>query len=98
MALSCFDMTYFGDDNSSFTPRRDSACVVPMGRAAGWTGRSVVSSETDTVLSHISTSGLHRTRVSEMRDRGPQASRIFIGAETPRDFAHSYAGGTGQPD
>ena len=35
---------------------------------AQWTGRARVSSETNTVFAHITTSGLHRTRVSALRN------------------------------
>ena len=40
-----------------------------------WTGRSVVTSATDRVRPRFATAGMHRTRVSEMRDL---ASRIGI--------------------
>ena len=32
-----------------------------------WTGRSALSCVTDSALPHLTTSGTHRTRVSEMR-------------------------------
>jgi dihydroxyacid dehydratase/phosphogluconate dehydratase len=66
------------------------ACAVPTSRAQSWTGRAVVSSETDTILSRIATSGIHRTRVSALRGAGPKASRIVTDAKTTRDFAHSH--------
>ena len=49
---------------------------------SSWTGRSVVSSATDTVRSQISTSGLHLTRVSALRADA-------LRARTPWSFSHS---------
>ena len=37
------------------------------GSARSWTGRSVVTSATDRVRPRFATTGMHRTRVSEMR-------------------------------
>jgi hypothetical protein len=45
------------------------------GSARTWTGRSVVTSATNRVRPRYATAGMHRTRVSEMRD---VASRIGV--------------------
>jgi hypothetical protein len=50
------------------------AFVLSGCRSSSWTGRAQVSPVTDTVLSHLATSGLHRTRVSAMRFANPKAS------------------------
>ena len=41
-----------------------------------WTGRSVVTSATDRVRPRFATAGMHRTRVSEMRDAASRASAV----------------------
>jgi hypothetical protein len=67
--------------------------VVRIGSARSWTGRSAVSRETDTILSRISTSGIHRTRVSAVRDAGPQASTHDHSCTDASGFrAFSHAG------
>lgn len=45
------------------------------GSVRSWTGRSVVTNATDRVRPRFATAGMHRTRVSEMRD---SASRITV--------------------
>ena len=41
-----------------------------------WTGRSVVTSATDRVRPRFVTVGMHRTRVSEMRDHASRANVV----------------------
>lgn len=89
MNFPFFEMTVNRRRSIAIDPQLRHAGAVPMARAQSWTGRAVVSSETDTILSRISTSGIHRTRVSALRGAGPQASTHHIGAQTTRDFVHS---------
>lgn len=46
---------------------RPASRRVSRERAISWTGRAVVSSETDTRTPRAASANLHRTRVSEMR-------------------------------
>jgi hypothetical protein len=62
---------------------------------SSWTGRSVVSSATNTARSQISTSGLHLTRVSALRGVALQASaRRLPRAQASELTAFPHAGGT----
>lgn len=56
---------------------------VSRARALTWTGRAVVSSETDTRTPRAASANLHRTRVSEMR----LADRADRRVHTPRHSA-----------
>ena len=58
----------------SITTRRAVARTA-RGSVRTWTGRSVVTSATNRVRPRYATAGMHRTRVSEMRD---VASRISV--------------------
>lgn len=58
----------------SITTRRAVARTA-RGSVRTWTGRSVVTSATNRVRPRYATAGMHRTRVSEMRDA---ASRIGV--------------------
>ena len=49
------------------TDRANARAGAALTARAEWTGRSRVSSETNSVLARISTSGFHRTRVSALR-------------------------------
>jgi hypothetical protein len=93
MTSPSFEKTAMTSRSIAIDPQSRRACVVPSARAQSWTGRAVVSSETDTILSRISTSGIHQTRVSALRGAGPQPSAHLTGATTARDFdAFSHAG------
>ena len=85
-----FDMTADLRAQISIDLTLHEARDISIARARSWTGRSVVSQATDTILSRISTSGFYRTRVSALRGAGPRHSRIGIGAGTSRDSALSY--------
>jgi len=67
-------MTRSSTSRPIITIRR--AIVRPArGSVRSWTGRSVVTSATNRVRPRFATAGMHRTRVSEMRD---VASRIGL--------------------
>jgi hypothetical protein len=61
--------------NVPVTSIRRAAAQVARGSVRTWTGRSVVTSATNRVRPRFATAGMHRTRVSEMRD---VASRISV--------------------
>src|SRR3954469_18177676 len=76
------------DLDTACTTRRTIARVSRQ-RVASWTGRSAVSSATDTTFSRLATAGARKTRVSEMRDataragrRALQGSSVVTGAGT----------------
>lgn len=53
------------------------------GSVRSWTGRSVVTSATDRVRPRFATAGMHRTRVSEMRDHASRIGTVrTLGAST----------------
>ena len=52
--------------------------------ARSWTGRSALSSVTDSALPHLVTSGTHRTRVSEMRLAARRADRPLVSLHAQR--------------
>jgi hypothetical protein len=60
------------------TSRADARSCAVLTRRAQWTGRSRVSSETNTVLAHISTSGFHCTRVSALRNSADDAASCIM--------------------
>jgi hypothetical protein len=62
------------DFDTACTPRREIARVSRQ-RVASWTGRSAVSSATDTALSRMATAGARKTRVSDLRDASAHAAR-----------------------
>lgn len=59
----------------SFRVESRAATRTLRGSVRSWTGRSVVTSATDRDCPRFATTGMHRTRVSEMRDH---ASRTGI--------------------
>jgi hypothetical protein len=63
-------------DNSSIVRR--AACRVSTERAPSWTGRAATSSATERAGTPPATAGMHRTRVSEMRDGAGRAARRFV--------------------
>ena len=74
--LTIADMTNAGRTlvDATHSPLRTvvrGAC----GRAPSWTGRSALSSATDTALSRLATAGARKTRVSEMRIIAARAAR-----------------------
>jgi hypothetical protein len=59
----------------STSSRRAIARTV-RGSVRSWTGRSVVTSATDRVRPRFATVGMHRTRVSEMREIASRTSVV----------------------
>ena len=54
--------------NAAVITTRRAAARTGRGSVRTWTGRSVVTSATNRVRPRYATAGMHRTRVSEMRD------------------------------
>lgn len=74
MTASLTDMSI--STHYTTTDRAIARTAAALPARARWTGRSRVSSETDTVLAHISTSGLYRTRVSALRKQRGTAGAL----------------------
>ena len=83
MTASPIDTMISGPHTTTSMANARSSAVL-SGRAQ-WTGRSRVSSETNTVLAQISTSGFHRTRVSALRNAaGDAAWNTMLPCITPQ--------------
>ena len=57
-------------------PGRSAAMRADRASVRSWTGRAVVTSATDRVQPRFATAGMHRTRVSEMRDLASRTSVV----------------------
>ncbi len=82
--------------STTHRPARPAAARVSRERVLSWTGRAVVSSETDTLLPRAASANTHRTRVSEMRFVGRTDCRVSAQRQSapvaPRR-AHGYSQG-----
>jgi hypothetical protein len=76
---------------SSFRSESRAVARALGGSVRSWTGRSVVTSATDRVRPRFATAGMHRTRVSEMRDAASRAS-VVRNCSAPSGPATSSAG------
>ena len=56
--------------------RSHAPARLARGSMRSWTGRSVVTSATDRVRPRFATIGMHRTRVSEMREAASRTSVV----------------------
>jgi hypothetical protein len=69
--------------NPSFRNESRAVAGTLRGSVRSWTGRSVVTSATDRVRPRFATAGMHRTRVSEMRDDASRTGTLrTLGAST----------------
>jgi len=57
-------------------PNRSAAARAVRASVRSWTGRAVVTSATNRVQPRFATAGMHRTRVSEMRDSASRTSVV----------------------